>query len=508
MIKPSFQEFKKASKNANLIPIFKEVLADMDTPITAFLKTATNSYSVLLESVEHGEHLGRYSFIAISPFLIFRSTSNRVTLLSENNRVLDQFTVNDPLDELKNILRRFKPAQVKGLPRFWGGAIGYVGYDVIRFFEGIPDKNPRELTLPDIEFIFTDSILIFDHLFHTIKVINCVRIDRKKSLSVQYEKGRRKIEEIIRQLKKNLFISKPVYKPQKRLIAKSNFTKASFQKIVKKAKQYIFDGEIIQVVLSQRIRFRLNNVNPLLVYRALRLVNPSPYMYYLKFGKTTIIGSSPEILVRIEGKNAELRPIAGTRPRGGTLLEDRRLEEELINDPKEIAEHIMLLDLGRNDLGKVCEFGSVKVEEQMKIERYSHVMHLVSSVVGKLRGNSDEFKLFKSCFPAGTVTGAPKIRAMQIIDELENVRRGPYAGAVGYFGFNRNMDMAIAIRTIFLRNNKAFIQAGAGVVADSIPAREYKETKNKTEALIKAIKMSLQGSSLAIHPIHIGENRK
>ncbi|MEE9316435.1 MAG: anthranilate synthase component I, partial [bacterium] len=381
-----------------------------------------------------------------------------------------------------------------GLPRFYGGAVGYIGYDMVKFIEDIPSTNPDDLDLPDCKFIFTDNLLIFDHVAHTIKVVSCVHLDREKSnLKTLYNEACRKIEKLITKLRK-----KPKKQPKVRrsrsskIVTQSNFTRNSFEKIVERAKEYIRAGDIIQTVLSQRLQTKVS-AHPFDIYRALRVINPSPYMYYLSLGGMNLVGSSPEILVRQEGRRVEVRPIAGTRPRGKDEFEDKKLERELLKSSKERAEHLMLVDLGRNDIGRVCEYGSVKVPELMVIERYSHVMHIVSGVVGKLKRGMDSFDVLRACFPAGTVSGAPKVRAMEIIEELENLRRGPYAGAVGYFSFQGNMDMAITIRTILIKGKEAFLQAGAGIVADSIPKNEYEETINKAKALFEAIEMAEKG---------------
>ncbi len=369
-----------------------------------------------------------------------------------------------------------------------------MGYDMVKFIEDIPSVNPDDLDLPDCKFIFTDNLLIFDHVAHTIKVVSCVHLDKENvNLKGLYKEACRKIEKLIAELRK-----KPRKRPgtkrtgSSKIVLQSNFTRNGFEGIVAKAKEYIRRGDIIQTVLSQRLETKIS-AHPFDIYRALRIINPSPYMYYLSLSGMNIVGSSPEILVRQEGKTVEVRPIAGTRPRGKDEVEDKKLERELLKSSKEKAEHLMLVDLGRNDIGRVCEYGSVKVPELMVIERYSHVMHIVSGVVGKLRRGMDSFDVLRACFPAGTVSGAPKVRAMEIIEELENLKRGPYAGAVGYFSFQGNMDMAITIRTILIKGKKAFLQAGAGIVADSIPRNEYEETLNKAKALFEAIEMAEKG---------------
>ncbi|OIN95407.1 MAG: anthranilate synthase component I, partial [Deltaproteobacteria bacterium CG1_02_45_11] len=403
-----------------------------------------------------------------------------------------------PLEEVKGILSRYKFVPIKELPRFCGGLVGYMSYDMIRFFEKIPDKNEDDLGLYDSIFMLTDTILIFDHVDHKIKVVSNAHIKNnssKKEINKAYKEALRKIDSIVGRLKAPLPKSRSA-RPQGRqaeIKTKSNFTNRAFAKIVEKAKEYIQKGDIIQAVLSQRVEISLKKSEPFNIYRALRSINPSPYMYYLKFGDMKMIGSSPEILVRCEEGKVETRPIAGTRPRGKNEDEDQMLMVELLSDPKEKAEHIMLVDLGRNDIGRVCDFKTIVVPELMAVEKYSHVMHIVSDVYGKLSKDKDVFDVLRAAFPAGTVTGAPKIRAMEIIDELENIRRGPYSGCVGYFSFSGNLDTCITIRTIIVNKKKAYIQAGAGIVADSDPQKEYQETLNKARAMMNAVESSEKG---------------
>ncbi len=490
LIKPSLQEFKVLAKKGNLIPVYKEILADLETPVSTYLKIcAENKYSYLLESVEGGERWGRYSFIAWDPKFIFQSKGNKISITRPGEKMHWE-TSDDPLMQLKELMAGFSPVDIKGLPRFWGGAVGYASYDMVRFFEHLPNKPEDVLNLPDSVFLITDKMVIFDHLSHTLKIVACVSLKDTKSLSRIYNDAEKEIEKIIDRLKKPLknnnikkFVSRNV---------NSNIGKDEFSKKVEKTKHYIKAGDIIQSVISQRFA-RKTNADPFDIYRALRLINPSPYMYFLKNDGFEIIGSSPEILVRKEDLKAETRPIAGTRPRGKNEDEELKLALELQSDPKELAEHIMLVDLGRNDLARVCLPGTVKTPHLMVIEKYSHVMHIVSSVEGVLKPGTDSFELFRACFPAGTVSGAPKVRAMEIIDELEPEARGPYAGAVGYFSFSDNMDMAITIRTIVLKDKTAYAQAGAGIVADSIPEKEYQETKNKAAALFAACDLAEHG---------------
>jgi len=487
MYYPSKKEFLKLAKRTNVIPVYREILGDRLTPVSAFLRVK-NDHSYLLESVEGEEKIARFSFIGVEPSLIFKSKGNSVEL-TESGKAR-KFTTDMPLNELKRVMSRFKPAVVKGLPRFFGGMVGYMGYDAVRFFEDIPDNNPDDLKMPDSIFMLADNLIIFDHSTHRIKVL----VNAYNGTGQVYDEAVKKIDRIIEKLNSPLKESKSAGKKTGPHVIKSNFTKKGFEGSVKKAKEYIKAGDIIQVVISQRFYTTLN-CDPLDVYRALRSLNPSPYMYYLDFGGIKMIGSSPELLVRCENDIVEVRPIAGTRPRGKNEDEDRGLEKELLADAKERAEHVMLVDLGRNDIGRVSRPGSVRVNDFMFVEKYSHVMHIVSDCEGRLAKGKDAYDVLRAVFPAGTVTGAPKIRAMEIIDELENTRRGPYAGAVGYFSFSGNMDTCINIRTIVVNGKDAFIQAGAGIVADSMPAKEYQETVNKAKAMVGAIKAAEEGLS-------------
>lgn len=491
MYYPSKKEFIKKSRQGNLIPVYKEFPVDLETPASAFLKIDQGKYSYLLESVEGEEFVARYSFLGSSPALIFQSKGNQIKIIQ--GRKVKTFKSQDPLEEIKKLMQQYKFVPVKGLPRFCGGLVGFMGYGMVRFFEDIEDKNTNDLKAPDSLFLLTDTILIFDHSNQVIKIINNVYLEDKKSkaeVGRAYEEAMAKIEKIAKRLKKPLKkTSKEQASLKTKIKVKSNLTKAEFAKIVQKAKAYIKEGEIIQAVLSQRFSVKFN-CSSFDIYRSLRSINPSPYMFYLKLNDFHLVGSSPELFVRCEKNDVAVRPIAGTRRRGQNTQEDKKLIRQLLSDPKERAEHIMLLDLGRNDIGRVCKYGSVKISEFMTIEKYSHVMHIVSEVKGKLRRDKDIFDLIKACFPAGTVSGAPKVRAMEIIEELENVRRGPYAGLVGYFSFSGNLDSCITIRTIFTKDKTAYIQAGAGIVADSVPQREYQETKNKAKAQVLAIELA------------------
>jgi len=479
MYYPTKQEFIKLSKKGNLIPVCREINADMETPVSAYKKIEGKN-SFLLESIEGGEKIARYSFLGTSD-MIFRSKGNNIEM-SEGGKT--RKIKGEPFDMLKHILGHYKAVKLPKIPRFSGGAVGYIAYDMVRYIENIPDKNPDDLKLPQMLFLIADTVLAFDHVKKKIIVIANALTGDDPGRS--YEKAKKRIDAVVKKLGKKLKQEKPKTKKGKEVKIRSNMTKNEYEGAVSKAKEYISAGDIIQVVPSQRFETAFKGA-PFDVYRALRAINPSPYMYYLNFGSLKIIGSSPEVMVRYENGTATVRPIAGTRKRGEDAAEDKRLAKELLADEKERAEHVMLVDLGRNDLGRVCEFGSVKVTEEMVIEKYSHVMHIVSNVSGKLKKDKDAFDLLQASFPAGTVTGAPKVRAMEIIDELENLKRGPYAGAVGYFDFHGELDTCITIRTIIIKGGKAYVQAGAGIVADSVPEKEYTETVNKAKALFKAI---------------------
>lgn len=485
---PDQSTFLKKAKQGNVIPIYQELLADLETPVSAFLKIAKNEpYAFLFESVVGEEKVARYSFVGTSPLWVWKSRGKTFEKIVGQKRIQGQIA--DPFRSIEELLKSFHFVPVEGLPRFCGGLVGYLSYDLVRFCEKIPDKNPDPWNLPEAYLMLADRLLIFDHAEHKIKVVANAFLDGQ-SPQEAYRQAVKRIEQWTRLLgKSQLPIAKTSRKIKKTPRWKSNFSKSQFQESVLKAKEYIRAGDIIQAVLSQRFETQLS-VEPFRIYRALRSINPSPYMFFLRLGEVTLVGSSPEILVRSEEGVVEVRPIAGTRPRGRDGIEEERLRQELLLDPKERAEHIMLVDLGRNDIGRVCEAGTVKVPELMTIEKYSHVMHLVSDVVGKLAAGKTGVDVIRATFPAGTVTGAPKIRAMEIIDELESVRRGPYAGAVGYFSFSGNLDSCITIRTIVIQGKRAFIQSGAGIVADSDPEREYQETLNKAKGMMKAVEMA------------------
>lgn len=486
---PELNRFIELSAQGNLIPVWREILADMETPVSAFRKIDQGSSSFLLESIEGGEKWARYSFLG-SGERIFRCRGELVELL-EGQRVVHSFTATDPLAALRDFMLPFQPVQLDELPRFCGGAVGYLGYDMVRFIEKLPDGNPREIESYDACFLLTEKLLIFDNMRQKIKVVCNVHIQPEEDPAAAYARGTREVDALIATLRV------PLPAPPEPIVAKKtdlapNLSASAFHAAVEKCKEYIRAGDIFQVVLSQRFSGELT-VDPFDIYRALRTINPSPYMFYLRFGETLVIGASPEVLVRKEGTRVEVRPIAGTRPRGMTPDEDRQLEIDLLADPKERAEHIMLVDLGRNDIGRVALPGTVEVSELMVVERYSHVMHIVSNVRGELRPELDAFDVFRAAFPAGTLSGSPKIRAMEIIDELEPCRREIYGGAVGYFSFSGNMDMAIAIRTLVVQDGRVHLQAGAGIVADSDPEAEYQETINKARAVVRAIEMAQNG---------------
>ena len=488
MIYPTRNEFKEKTKQGNLIPLYTEIFADLETPVSAFLKLRRGGFNFLLESVEGGSQMGRYSFLGRDPSIVFEARENIVTIRRGSN--VKSVVTRDPLGELKKIIHELKPVLDPALPPFTGGAVGYISYDTVRWFESLLDSKPNDLGAPDMLFLFTDTIVAFDNVNHKLTVINNVTAMEGDNLDLLYDKAVGVIRQILADLQKTLpkeALESPTIEIGDRIV--SNFSKVKFMSAVEKCKTYITDGDIIQAVLSQRLQtsYRGDSFN---LYRALRIVNPSPYMFYLQFDDLKLVGASPEVHVRAIGKNVTIRPIAGTRPRGKSMLEDLELEKELLADDKERAEHLMLVDLARNDIGRVCKYGTVTVTEYMGVERYSHVMHIVTNVVGALDDEKDEFDLIPATFPAGTVSGAPKVRAMEIIDELEPTRRGPYAGLVGYFGFNDNFDSCITIRTMLVKNGSIFVQVGAGIVADSIPENEYAETLNKAKALFAAMKMA------------------
>ena len=492
MKQTSFEQFKELASRGTFVPVVKEVIADLLTPVSAFLKIAEHSeHAFLLESVEGGEHVGRYSFLGKDPFLIVRAVEGRtiVERAGQTAEVPETF-----ITTVRRLMADFRAPFVPDLPRFTGGAVGYLAYDAAHWFEPVPSAT-GSVDGPGVGadlavFMLFDTILAFDHAQHRLLLIANARITADDDLEALYQFACARIQFLEAELERSLSATRPAPGPP--LTLRSNMTREVYEENVRTAKEHIAAGDIYQVVLSQRFETDVT-ADPFTVYRALRHVNPSPYMYFMRLGKLAIVGSSPEMLVRVEGRRALTHPIAGTRPRGRSVDEDQRLAEELKRNEKERAEHVMLVDLGRNDLGRVCEFGSVRVPQFMALERFSHVMHLVSIVEGTLAPETDRLDALASCFPAGTVSGAPKVRAMEIIAELEPSRRGIYAGAVGYLDFAGNLDFCITIRTVVMTAGKAYIQAGAGIVADSNPAAEYEETRDKARAVVKALELAQQG---------------
>ncbi len=488
---PDYKEFFRLSRQATLVPVAKTVAADLRTPVTAFLSIAAEEpRAFLLESVEGGEKIGRYTFLGARPYMVLRAQGRQISLERDGKKQQLEGSVFQVLDGL---LREHTPAHVPGLPPFTAGAVGFFSHDAVRQLEKLPELAKDDLKAPDCTFMFFDRLLAFDHVRHEIFIIATADV-RRQSPRKAYDQAVRDIARIERQLavplaKKYLQPAKP---QKSKLKIKASVSKKHFLSTVEKIKEYILAGDVFQTVPSLRLELE-PGVPPFNAYRALRRVNPSPYMYFLRMDDLTILGSSPEMLVRVKGRGLEYRPIAGTRKRGKDEAEDLRLEQELIHDEKERAEHVMLVDLGRNDVGRVSEFGTVKVRDLMFVERYSHVMHLVSAVEGTLRQGLSPVDALAACFPAGTLTGAPKVRAMEIIEEVEPVRRGIYGGSVLYADFAGNLDSCIAIRTMLVKGKKAYVQAGAGIVADSVPESEYQECLNKTQALVRAVELARSG---------------
>jgi anthranilate synthase component 1 len=498
-LSPSREEFRRLAAGGNLVPVYAEVAADLDTPLSAFLRLRPGPYAFLLESVEGGEKWARYSFLGSEPSMVFTAKGRRLTVRHADGRV-ENLEAESPFAALRGLLARFQPVAVPGLPRFQGGAVGYVSYDMVRHVEELPRLCKDDLKLPDAVFLFTDSLLVFDNLRHRLLVIGNAHITGRdaESLDRAYDEAVGRIEGMLDKLARPARPPAPLTFPAvEPLLAMgeegfaSTMDEATFMERVRQAKEYIAAGDAYQIVVARRLDTELQ-ADPFTVYRALRSINPSPYLFFLRLGKTSIVGSSPEVLVRMEDGRVEERPIAGTHPRGKNEVEDERLASEMQADPKERAEHVMLVDLGRNDVGRVSEIGSVEVSEFMVVERYSHVMHLVSHVRGRLADGRDAFDVLEACFPAGTLTGAPKIRAMEIIEELEPTRRGPYGGAVGYISYSGNLDSCITIRTVVCHGGHASIQVGAGIVADSDPKTEWLETCSKARGMILALRVSQQ----------------
>lgn len=506
MLFPSFDEYLELSKAYDIVPVYQEVLVDMETPISIYKKLGHHKHSnpqesilqdsnplesYLLESVEGGEHLARYSFIGLEPFLSFRFKDGEGVINREGQ---EEKVTGKPLAILEQLMSGYKAPLLENLPRFYGGAVGYFGYDLTRTWEQLPSSGNDDLELADCHFVLTNLVLIFDHVQHKLKIVYNSRVGEDAELS--YHQAQEHINRVLVLLSRpNLGNLQQVPTPGAASIT-SNLTKQQFMAKVEQAQEYIRAGDIFQVVLSQRFQAPLEAA-PFDIYRSLRRINPAPYLYFLDFGDTKLIGSSPEMLVRVEDRRVETRPLAGTRPRGKNTREDQQLAAELLADEKEKAEHLMLVDLGRNDLGRVCTYGSVELTEFMQVERYSHVMHLVTQVEGQLGEGHSQYDALEACFPAGTVSGAPKLRAMEIIAELEPNNRGAYAGAIGYLSFTGNMDTCITIRTIVVSKGQLYVQAGAGIVADSVPELEYQETVNKAMALLKTLQMQQENKALA-----------
>ncbi len=491
-ITPSREDIHQLFKQGDLVPVFRRLLADLETPVSVYLKLAQSSdISFLLESVEGGEHVGRYSFLGVNPKGLVTFKDNVMTRLKNGETTTRELRPDeDPLHALKEEFDAVEPVHIAGLPRLIGGAVGYLSYDIVRYFERLPDTAQKELDVPDAAFMLPDTLVIFDHAKHQLIVL--ANAHNTGDPDAAYNDAIRRIDQIVVALGNPL---PPIPAPTEPLDEElvSNIGREQYEENVRKGKEYIAAGDAFQIVLSQRFT-RRTSAPPLTIYRALRALNPSPYMFFLNFGNDfTLMGASPELMIRMEDGVGINRPLAGTRRRGKDETEDKALEEELLSDPKERAEHVMLVDLGRNDMGRVCDYGTVKVTKMMNIERYSHVMHISSQVEGKLRPDMNAFDLFRAVFPAGTLSGAPKVRAMEIIEELEGTRRGPYGGAVGYFSFDGSMDTCITIRALLMQGDRVYLQAGAGIVADSDPATEYEETVNKARALAVAIQYAEQG---------------
>lgn len=485
------QQVIRLAGQYNLIPIVRNMMADTETPIRLFQHFAKEKYAFLLESVEGGAKWARYSFIGTDPFMMLYGKNGEMVLECEG---VKEIYSDKPIEMLQSKLRSFRSPSVADLPPFTGGAIGFFGYDLLQYYEKLPAHRVDDLKMNDMQFMFCDRVIVFDHLKQQLKIVGNVHIPEGATdaeIAKSYESTVQQMERTIERLQQRVTIPATTGQSAPDDVdlsdIQSNVTKEQFLSNVEQAKQYIRSGDIFQVVLSQRFSIE-TDIDPLHVYRVLRTMNPSPYMYYLKMGEEVIVGTSPEALVKVDNGRVETRPIAGTRPRGQTDEEDKALEVELLADEKERAEHLMLVDLGRNDIGRVAKFGTVKCDSYMEIERYSHVMHIVSNVSGELRDDKDFFDAFLSCLPAGTVSGAPKLRAMEIIAELENEARGAYAGAIGYLGFGGSMDTCITIRTIIFKNGMAYVQSGAGIVWDSIPENEYMETVNKAKGMLKSIR--------------------
>jgi anthranilate synthase component 1 len=494
---PTFEEFAALARGASVVPVYRQLTGDTLTPVSAFCKVQEGDWAFLFESVIGGERVGRYSFVGSGPFLRFQAFGQRVQIHASRpgrdggGTTLTELEHSDPLRLLEEKLAAYRAPLLPGLPRFTGGAVGYAAYDSVRYAERLPHPPLDDRGLPDLCFAFYDRMVIFDHINKTIAAVAHAHVDAG-DLRRAYQTACERVDRLVERLHQgvaDLQLTDIAPVGEVTLPYRSNFEPAAFEAAVEKCKEYIRAGDIFQVVLSQRLQTE-TKARPFDVYRTLRVVNPSPFLFYVKAGPLCLVGSSPEIMVRVEGDRVTIRPLAGTRPRGQNEEADARLAAELLADPKERAEHIMLVDLGRNDVGRVAAYGSVQLSDVLTVERYSHVMHLCSTVTGRLQSGKTAFDALRSCLPAGTLSGAPKVRAMEIIDELEPHRRGPYGGAVGYVDFSGNMDTCIALRTLVLKGQTAYLQAGAGIVADSIPANERQETLNKARGLLRALEMA------------------
>ncbi len=490
---PPFEEFQRHLGSAACIPVYRQLTGDSLTPVSAFSRIERSAPSFLFESVIGGEKVGRFSFLGTGPFLRFEARGDDVTVSVPGDPSKDRtYTTQDPIGDLQELVEKYRAVHLPGLPRFAGGAVGYAAYDAVRYTERLPNVPKDDRNLPDLSFSFFDRMVLFDHIRKTVLVVAQAHLGEGQDPREAYDRAAARVDELVRRLSEpsrelpltDIDTTGPVA-----LTPSSNFTREEYERVVRHCQEYIKAGDIFQVVPSQRLQVK-TKADPFNIYRVLRVVNPSPFLFYLTFDDFRLIGSSPEILVRVEEGMVTIRPLAGTRRRGKDEEEDLRLAQELLADPKERAEHIMLVDLGRNDVGRVAEYNSVQLTDVMKVERYSHVMHITSNVTGRLEAGKSAFDALRAGLPAGTVSGAPKVRAMEIIDEVEPTKRGPYAGAVGYVDFTGNMDTCIALRTLVIQGDTAYIQAGGGVVYDSVPAEEYEETLNKARGLLKAIEIA------------------
>ncbi|MFO0969815.1 MAG: anthranilate synthase component I [Gemmataceae bacterium] len=492
MHRPHLEQFVELAQGHSLVPVYRQLVGDVLTPVTAFGKIQDGDWSFLFESVVGGERLGRYSFLGSGPFLLFQAWDRDVQITDLRTREVTRRHHDDPLRLLEDTVHRYRAPHVPGLPRFCGGAVGYAGYDTIRYVERLPHPPLDDRRLPDLCFALYDRMVIFDHINKTIAVVAHAHVEGQDPKRA-YEDACRRVDELVTRLGRasaDLPLVDIAAGGKATRAYASNFPPGQYEKAVERAKEYIRAGDIFQVVLSQRLKTQ-TTADPFDIYRTLRVVNPSPFLIYLEAGPDLcLVGSSPEIMVRVEGDKVTIRPLAGTRPRGQSEEEDCRLADELLADPKERAEHIMLVDLGRNDVGRVARFGTVEISDVMSVERYSHVMHICSNVTGRLQPGMTAFDALRSCLPAGTLSGAPKVRAMEIIDELEPHRRGPYGGAIGYVDFSGNMDTCIALRTMVIQGQTVWLQAGAGIVADSVPEKEREETLNKAMGLLRALEIA------------------